>query len=459
MKDYILGVDLGGTNIKAAAYRLESYEKVGEKRLPTQVEGGWEHVLDRVLAALEELLRHTPRERVLCVGMGVPGPPGGGEPCPGHLPGGVRNRHRPAGGRRRDAGGRRLRRPPRGGGRPDVNRKKSSRFNVLFMLLPYTDGTERDTGPCEIAWQEVTTMKKNNLWKLAGALALTAVLAGCSSSISQEEATTIALEHAGVAKEDAVSLSVQQEHEDGRDIFEVKFSTQDTEYSYDVAQKDGEIINYNYDSTGTPPAGASEGSSASGTEAQEAQAVQEEIDKAQQDQSAAESQAQAVEDAVDEDTAVSIALEHAGVTEASFHRVELDYEDGREVYEIEFFSGNTEYDYTVARDTGEILSYDQDIEGWGLGQGNGQGNGNGRQNGQGNSTSSTAAGPITLEEAVQLVLDRVPGASSEDVRIQLEEEDGRQVYEGEVICNRAEHEFEIDAATGDFIQWSVDYQD
>ena len=108
-------------------------------------------------------------------------------------------------------------------------------------------------------------MKKNNLWKLAGALALTAVLAGCSSSISQEEATTIALEHAGVAKEEAVSLSVQQEYEDGRDIFEVKFSTQDTEYSYDVAQKDGEIINYNYDSTGTPPAGASEGSSASGT--------------------------------------------------------------------------------------------------------------------------------------------------------------------------------------------------
>lgn len=73
MKDYILGVDLGGTNIKAAAYRLESYEKVGEKRLPTQVEGGWEHVLGRVLAALEELLRQMPRERVLCVGMGVPG--------------------------------------------------------------------------------------------------------------------------------------------------------------------------------------------------------------------------------------------------------------------------------------------------------------------------------------------------------------------------------------------------
>ena len=52
---YYLGVDLGGTNIKAAAYRLESYEKVGEKRLPTQVEGGWEHVLDRVLAVAESM--------------------------------------------------------------------------------------------------------------------------------------------------------------------------------------------------------------------------------------------------------------------------------------------------------------------------------------------------------------------------------------------------------------------
>ena len=46
--EYCIGIDLGGTNIKAAAYRLESYEKVGEKRLPTQVEGGWEHVLDNV---------------------------------------------------------------------------------------------------------------------------------------------------------------------------------------------------------------------------------------------------------------------------------------------------------------------------------------------------------------------------------------------------------------------------
>ena len=303
---------------------------------------------------------------------------------------------------------------------------------------------------------------RRRLAVLAGALVLGALLAGCSSSISQEEATTIALEHAGVAKEDAVSLSVQQEYEDGRDIFEVKFSTQDTEYSYDVAQKDGEIINYNYGKTGAALSG-DDGSSQTG----DGQAVQEEIDQtqsgiqqAQQEESAAQSQALAVEDAVDEDTAVSIAMEHAGVTECSIHRVELDTEDGRQVYEVEFFAGNTEYDYTIDRETGEILSYDQDIEGWGLGNGqqNGSGNGNGRKNGQDNSAASSS-GPITLEEAVQLVLDRVPGASASDVQIEFERDDGKDIYEGEVTCNRTEHEFQIDASTGNFIEWSVDYQD
>ena len=306
---------------------------------------------------------------------------------------------------------------------------------------------------------------RRRLALLAGALVLGALLTGCSSSISQEEATTIALEHAGVAKEDAVSLSVQQEYEDGRDIFEVKFSTQDTEYSYDVAQKDGEIINYNYGKTGAALSG-DDGSSQTGDgQAQEEQAVQEEIDQTQsdiqqahQEESAAQSQALAVEDAVDEDTAVSIAMEHAGVTECSIHRVELDTEDGRQVYEVEFFAGNTEYDYTIDRETGEILSCDQDIEGWGLGNGQQNGSGNGRKNGQDNSAASSS-GPITLEEAVQLVLDRVPGASASDVQIEFERDDGKDIYEGEVTCNRTEHEFQIDASTGNFIEWSVDYQD
>lgn len=341
-------------------------------------------------------------------------------------------------------------------------RKSFRRRKLLIFLSCFRSILKAENGP-----KEVLEMKeiRRRLAVLAGTLVLGALLAGCSGGVTQEEATTIALEHAGVAKEDAVSLSVQQEYEDGRDIFEVKFSTQDTEYSYDVAQKDGKIINYNYGKTGAALSG-DDGSSQTGDgQAQEEQAVQEEIDQtqsgiqqAQQDQSAAQSQAQAVEDAIDEATAESIAMEHAGVTECSIHRVELDTEDGRQVYEVEFFAGNTEYDYTIDRETGEILSYDQDIEGWGLGNGQQNGSGNGRKNGQDNSAAS-ASGPITLEEAVQLVLDRVPGASASDVQIEFERDDGKDIYEGEVTCNRTEHEFQIDASTGNFIEWSVDYQD
>lgn len=341
-------------------------------------------------------------------------------------------------------------------------RKSFRRRKLLIFLSCFRSILKAENGP-----KEVLEMKeiRRRLAVLAGTLVLGALLAGCSGGVTQEEATTIALEHAGVAKEDAVSLSVQQEYEDGRDIFEVKFSTQDTEYSYDVAQKDGEIINYNYGKTGAALSGDDDSSQTGDGQAQEEQAVQEEIDQtqsgiqqAQQEESAAQSQAQAVEDAVDEDTAVSIAMEHAGVTECSIHRVELDTEDGRQVYEVEFFAGNTEYDYTIDRETGEILSYDQDIEGWGLGNGQQNGSGNGRKNGQENSTASSS-GPITLEEAVQLVLDRVPGASASDVQIEFERDDGKDIYEGEVTCNRTEHEFQIDASTGNFIEWSVDYQD
>ena len=311
-------------------------------------------------------------------------------------------------------------------------------------------------------------MKTVNRWLLylAGMLVLGALLAGCSGGVTQEEAAAIALDHAGVSQEDTVSFSVKEDSmEDGRAVYQVDFTTQDTEYSYDVAQKDGKIINYNYGKTGAALSG-DDGSSQTGDgQAQEEQAVQEEIDQtqsgiqqAQQEESAAQSQAQAVEDAIDEATAESIAMEHAGVTECSIHRVELGTEDGRQVYEVEFFAGNTEYDYTIDRETGEILSYDQDIEGWGLGNGQQNGSGNGRKNGQENSTASSS-GPITLEEAVQLVLDRVPGASASDVQIEFERDDGKDIYEGEVTCNRTEHEFQIDASTGNFIEWSVDYQD
>ena len=43
------------------------------------------------------------------------------------------------------------------------------------------------------------------------------------------------------------------------------------------------------------------------------------------------------------------ALNHAGVAESDtvFLIAEADYDDGRKEYEVEFYAGGTEYDYTI----------------------------------------------------------------------------------------------------------------
>ncbi len=46
------------------------------------------------------------------------------------------------------------------------------------------------------------------------------------------------------------------------------------------------------------------------------------------------------------------------------------------------------------------------------------------------------------------MLERIPGAYASDVRIEHDQDDGRNLYEGEVYYNHAEYEFEI-ASTGE----------
>ena len=60
---------------------------------------------------------------------------------------------------------------------------------------------------------------------------------------------------------------------------------------------------------------------------------------------------------------------------------------------------------------------------------------------------------VSTEQASQLALDRVPGASAQDLKIELDYDDGYYKYEGDIIYGQKEYEFEIDANTGDFLEW------
>lgn len=277
------------------------------------------------------------------------------------------------------------------------------------------------------------------LGKGLAALGLALILAGCSAgAVTQTQATEIALDHAGVTQEDLLSLSVKLEQEGGRQVFDIQFTTDDREYQYDVTSNSGEIINYSYQPTGQtsqeetePQPEASQSQESQGTSSQASQ------------QESSQSQSQGIT----QEEAQAIALNHAGVTleEATIYKVKADVENGRSVYDVEFAVGATEYDYEIAQDTGEILSYDADVEGWTPTTGQ-------------NETASQTSGEITIEQAVQLVLERVPGATAEQVRIEEDYDDGRRTYEGEVYYNQAEYEFEI-TSNGNFIEWSVDYND
>ena len=72
----------------------------------------------------------------------------------------------------------------------------------------------------------------------------------------------------------------------------------------------------------------------------------------------------AVQECITQDDALAIAMEHAGVTEkdVTWPRVHMDFDDGWQIYEVEFHVGWTEYNYDIDAVTGQILGYESD---WG----------------------------------------------------------------------------------------------
>ena len=76
--NYVIGVDLGGTNIVAGVVREDGGELVGLRSEATHAERGSDAVVRRIIelaeAARAELTQLRPKARVLGVGVGAPGP-------------------------------------------------------------------------------------------------------------------------------------------------------------------------------------------------------------------------------------------------------------------------------------------------------------------------------------------------------------------------------------------------
>lgn len=144
---------------------------------------------------------------------------------------------------------------------------------------------------------------------------------------------------------------------------------------------------------------------------------------------------------ISEEEASSIALAQVdGATEDEL-RINKDNDDNRNIYEVSILHDGVEYDFEIDAQTGDILSQSSerdDDDDWDDGQNNNQNN----------------SGLISEKKASKIALGQVDGATESDLRIHQDTDDGRTVYEGSIIYNEMEYEFEIDAQSGDIIDWS-----
>lgn len=148
--------------------------------------------------------------------------------------------------------------------------------------------------------------------------------------------------------------------------------------------------------------------------------------------------------ATGEEAAKNAAFTHAGVSaaDASVTKCELDWEDGRQVYEIEFWVNGVEYDYEIDASTGAVLKSGQD---WG-----------GRHHSGG---ASQQTGSFIGDEAAKNAALAHAGVSAADagyIRCELDEDDGRWLYEIEFQVGTVEYEYEIDASSGAVIKAEQD---
>ncbi len=138
------------------------------------------------------------------------------------------------------------------------------------------------------------------------------------------------------------------------------------------------------------------------------------------------------------------ALNHAGAKEddVTFTKAKMDYEDGKLVYEIEFYKDGKEYEYEIDAKTNEIIKFDADLKD------------NSQKDVKKKESKSNKNG-ISIEEAKNIALKHANINKSDAVFIKEETDydDGIYVYEIEYQTEEMEYEFKIDADTGKVMEY------
>lgn len=282
-------------------------------------------------------------------------------------------------------------------------------------------------------------------WLLTGtALMLAAALAGCGNTpaadqaakISMEQAQTAALDAASIAAADANFSATTLDDVAGITCYKVDFSAGGYDYAYSINAESGEVLEASYHEQ-AGAAALQDGST--GTTTTQPSTTKPNVGAV----TTAPAQTNtpntgSATGAVDEAKAQEIALAHAGIkaADATITKSKLDYDDGRQIYEIEWYANGAKYDYEIAVATGEIVNSGYEAK-----------------------TVVGTGSSATVSEATakQTALARVSGATDKDIyEWKLDYDDGRPEYEGKIIYGGTEYEFTIDAASGNVTEWEAE---
>lgn len=287
----------------------------------------------------------------------------------------------------------------------------------------------------------ISPLSKKALGAAAALLLSASLLTACQSQTAASTADYIgidaakdaALKAAGVSADQAAFSAAGLDSRDGIFYYQVIFTENGVEREYDIDAVTGVVIE---EKVLTPASEAESTAAQAGTAAPDVQ-----TQSALSGTPASENPSAAAS-AVNEDSALSIALEHAGVTrEQLVHsRVKPDRDDGLMIFEVEFITTDgMEYDYDISQADGTILSFNQEAH-------------------VPYNPAAGTEGLISEDQARQAVIDRVPGASAENVAVFLDEDDGRLEYEGHLAYDNMLYEFTIDAYSGAVIEWEAEIQ-
>ena len=154
-----------------------------------------------------------------------------------------------------------------------------------------------------------------------------------TGNISLDKAKEIALSHAGLSAEQVTFVQANMDFDDGIQKYDIKFYCNGQEYDYEINSSNGQIIQFDYDMEYNyiPNNNTTNYQSNVNTTAN-----------------------------ISVERAKEIALSHAGLAsnQVTFQRIELDFDNGIQKYEIEFYYNYREYSYEIDANTGNILSYE-----------------------------------------------------------------------------------------------------